>query len=168
MRKDNDYIVEERDDPRTTTGELIPDCEKEDGESFDLPILEYLCEFRALVDACGQVSYYMNMKKCIMEKVSKAVVVAAAYQHDLRYYEEQYNGWRFKARRSYNVLSVHAKKLGYEMPNLSSFLNAMTFSKDRRDAYRDYLDTCLKNSKTISPREMEKKFQLRLKKRTKK
>ena len=30
-----------------------------------MPVLEYLGEFKALIDACGQVSYFYNMKKFV-------------------------------------------------------------------------------------------------------
>ena len=174
-KKDNDFddfSIEEKDDPRTWTDELVQDCEKDEKVPFEndpmpLPILEYLAEFKALIDACGHVSYFFNMKKFVKANVNKAKAVASAYHHDLRYYQDQLNEWRTKARRSYSVLSIHAGKLGYEMPVEIDWLNQLAFSEDRRSAYKGYLNTCLKNFKIISPKEMEEKFQQRLLKRLK-
>lgn len=166
--KKDDFSFEERDDERTTTGELVPDCEKPFETVEISPVLEYLGEFKALIDACGQVSYFMNMENLVKADVNKAKIIASAYQHDLEYYKEQFKEWKEKAKRSFIVLSMHAGKLGYKLPNEKDFLNGLTLMKDRRDAYKDYLSTCLKHEKTLSPFEMEKKFQLRLKKRLKK
>lgn len=175
---DDGYRFEESDDPRTWTGELIPDCEREpevpftEEELVDLPVIEYLGEFKALIDACGQVSYFFNMKKCIKAGVNKAKIVASAYQHDPSYYEEHLNDWRRKAYRSLGVLGLHAKAFGYIMPQgeeeRKRFLNKLAVSEDRRKAYKGYLKTCLKNETTLSPDKLEKKYQQLLKKRLKK
>lgn len=169
------FAVEENDDARTWTDELIFDCHNdgEGGMPFKndkppMPILEYLAEFKALIDACGKVSYFFNMKKFVKANVNKAKAVASAYNHDLRYYQDQLNEWLVKARRSYAILGLHAAKFGYEMPAENYWLNQMTVSEDRRSAYKGYLQTCLKNKKTLSPTEMEAKFQQRLQKRLKK
>lgn len=174
MRNDG-FSIEERDDKRTLDGSLVPDCEKVPfgEETAPLPVLEYLGEFKALIDACGQVSYYFNMKKFVAAGVNKAKNIASAYHHDLRYYSDQLNEWKEKARRSFAILGLHASKFGYEMPNstkkeINNYLNGLVVSKDRRDAYKDYLDTCLDNNKTLSPKQLEAKFQQRLQKRLKK
>ena len=159
---ENGYSFEESDDRRTWTGELVPDCEK---AKTVLPVLEYLGEFKALIDACGQVSYYFNMRRFVYAEVNKAKIVAAAYQHDLRYYNDQLNEWREKARRSFGVLTLHADKFGYKFPDRNDFLNGLTVSKDRREAFKDYLRTLLKREQTLSPDELETKFQKRLQRR---
>ena len=130
-------------------------------------LLEYVGEFRALIDACGQVSYFMNMVQFVQSDVAKAKKVAAAYQHDLRYYREQYDEWRVKAKRSYAVLGSHAAPLGYKMPEMRSFLNNLTLHKDRRECYKYYLDGYFPKGETFSPDELEKKYEGRLKKRLK-
>ncbi len=159
------FSIEERDDERTISGELTPDCEKPFEESVDLPIIEYIGEFKALIDACGQVSYFFNMRNFVSAGVNKAKVVASAYHHDLRYYQDQLDEWRAKARRSFAVLCLHAKKFGFSMPSSENgYLNMLAVSKDRRDSYKGYLTTCLKNSKALSFAELEVKFQVRLKK----
>lgn len=178
----NDYKIEEADDPRTWTDELVPDCERSDeptSESAngapsdddvfgDLLITEYVGEFRALIDACGQVSYYMNMVKFVQGDVAKAKKVAAAYQHDLRYYKEQYNEWRVKALRSFDALGVHAAPLGHSMPSDKKvFLNNLVLHKDRRECYKYYLDGYFPKGITFSPTELEKKYAERIKKRLK-
>lgn len=129
------------------------------------PVLEYLGEFKAMIDACGQVSYYWNMRRFIAAEVNRAKVVASAYQHDLRYYEDQFNEWREKARRSFDVLSIYAEKFGYRMPPQRDVLNALAIHKGRREAYKDYLKVCLRNETTLSVEELEAKYQLRLRKR---
>jgi len=131
------------------------------------PVLEYLGEFKACIDACGQVSYYWNMKNFVVADVNKAKIVASAYQHDLRYYEDQLREWLEKARRSYSVLKLHAEKFGYNMPKAKEFLNGLTLSKDRRKAFKGYLETYLKKREAPSPAELEEKFQLLLEKRLK-
>lgn len=166
--KDNGFNIEELDDERTLTGELVQDCDRNtpfSDEVIPLPVLEYLGEFKALIDACGEVSYFFNMKKFVTAGVNKAKIVAAAYQHDLRYYENQLNEWRAKAERSYAVLGFYAPQFGYEMPERKVFLNMLALSIERRKAYKDYLRTCLKHMATLSPVEMEKKYQKRLEKR---
>ena len=179
--KNDDFSFEEKDDPRTSTGELIPDCEKVEespvGDDIleaqadeilpDLMLLEYVAEFRALINACGWVSYYMNMKNGCIGNVSKIKLVAAAYEHDAKYYTEQYDEWRYKAEQSYVVLSLHAGKLGYSMPNKSDFLNGLTFYKKRRECYKYYLEEYLPKGETFSPAELEKKYNDRLKKQLK-
>ncbi|MBR3228664.1 hypothetical protein IKF67_00270 [Candidatus Saccharibacteria bacterium] len=169
MRED-DFSFEEQDDDRTWGDELIPDCEREETVEEEVvpPVLEYLGELKAMIDACGQVSYYYNMRNFIRAEVNKAKVVASAYNHDLLYYKVMYKEWEAKARRSYSILGLHAAKFGYKMPPENDFLNSLALSKDRREAYKDYLVTCLKNEKTLSPAEMEKKFQKRLQRRLKK
>lgn len=167
----DDYKIEERDDSRTSGDELILDCEKEPfsyEDEVSLPVLEYLGEFKALIDACGQVSYHYNMKMFVRAGVNKAKNIASAYHHDLRYYNDRLAEWRVKAERSFAVLSHNAAKFGYEMPNKKEFLNALALHEDRRDAYKGYLDTCLKSNKTLSPSELEEKYQRRLRKRLKK
>ena len=174
--ENNDFCFEERDDERTQTGELVSDCEKavevvtpDYEEAIEvLPVLEYLGEFKALIDACGFVSYYFNMKKFVPAGVSKAKIVASAYQHDLRYYNDQYREWKAKAERSFGLLSFHAARFGYEMPPKREFLLKLTMFKDRREAYKGYIGTCLHNNRTLSPAEMEKKYANRVFKRLKK
>lgn len=104
----------------------------------NLNVLEYVAEFKALIKACGWVSYYWNMKAFVAAKVKKAEDIAAAYQHDARYYNEQYKEWREKANRSYCILGLHAGKLGYSMPEQRDFLNSLTLYKDRRECYKYY------------------------------
>ena len=163
---------EESDDERTWNGgdELEQDCEKPEASkpevSADLAILEYVAEFRALIVACGQVSYYYNMKMLVRANVAKAKTVAAAYQHDLRYYTEACEEWRAKAYRSFKVLKMHAEKLGYQMPdNLPNFLNSLALYKKRRECYKYYLDRYLDKNMTFSPAELEEKYFLRLQRR---
>lgn len=167
--KDEDYRFGENDDPRTSGDELIPDSEKEESLPFDeeagLPVLEYLGEFKALIDACGQVSYFFNMKKYIEADVNKAKAIASAYQHDLRYYREQLNEWRVKAERSYAILGLHAGRFGFEMPDERTLLNGLAMSPDRRKAYKGYLNTCVKNREVISPTKLEYKYYQLLEKR---
>lgn len=160
----DDYRIEEADDERTDG--LVPDCDSSNkNESPFRSVLEYLGEFRALIDACGQVSYYYNMEMFVKAGAKKAKVVASAYHHDLDYYRDQLTEWKVKAERSFAVLSLHAAKFGYKMPSKKSFLNGLTLSKDRRNAYKDYLAVCVKNNKTLSPIELEVKFQRRLRRR---
>jgi hypothetical protein len=173
---DNGYNIHEHDDPRTWDNSLVPDCEKvlEQSEEFfgndeKLPVLEYIGEFKNLIDSCGQVSYFWNMRDFVKHgTVNKAKIVASAYNHDVHYYDEQLANWRIKARRSYSILNLHAVKFGYSVPEETTFLNDLTLSGDRRKAYKDYLGTCLKNYTTLSPQDLERKFQRRLKKRFKK
>ena len=165
----DDYRIEEADDERTFGDELVQDCDKqpfvEAEEEFSLPVLEYLGEFKALIDACGQVSYFWNMERFVSAEVNKAKNIASAYHHDLHYYQDQLREWQVKATRSFDVLSFHASKFGYVMPAKISCLNALTLSEDRRDAYKGYLATCVKKMTTISPQELEKKFAQRFRKR---
>ena len=166
--KDDGFTFEERDDKRTWgDGELIPDSEKVFADEPS-PILEYLGEFKALIDACGLVSYFMNMKRFIAADVNKAKNVAMAYNHELRYYSDQLAEWKEKAKRSYGILSLHADELGYSMPRKSEFLNKLAVSKDRRESYKQYLQTCVKRQKTLSPEVLEAKYQRRLQNRLKK
>ncbi len=177
--KNNGYSFEETDDSRTFSSELIPDCEKVNGLPDDNDILEaeadkvlsdllpleYVAEFRSLIDACGQTSYYWNMKQFVVERVKKAEDIAAAYQHDAGYYNEQYREWAAKAKRSYKILGLHAARLAYKMPEMREMLNELTLYKDRRECYRYYLDSCLKTGATLSPEELEKKYAARIEKR---
>ena len=165
--KDDGFRFEESDDERTWGDGLVPDCEKVEA-SKSLPVLEYLAEFKALIDACGQVSYFYNMKKFVGAGVNKAKSIASAYQHDLRYYEDQLAEWRVKAERSFAILNLHAGCFNYEMPKKKAFLNALALYKERRVAYKGYLSTCLKYGRTISPDELEVKYQKRLKRRSEK
>ena len=178
----NGYSFEETDDSRTSSGELVPDCEKIEGPSDDedileteadkvlpdLLLIEYVAEFRSLIDACGQTSYYWNMKQFVAERVKKAEDIAAAYQHDARYYTEQYREWAAKAKRSYKILGMHAARLAYKMPEIKGMLNSLTLYKDRRECYRYHLDNCLKRGAALSPEELEKKYEARIAKRKQK
>lgn len=132
------------------------------------PVLEYLAEFKALIDACGQISYFNNMRDFKAAGVLKASIVASAYSHPYAYYDDQSREWGVKASRSYAVLKYQAEKLGFEIPAEDDLLKMLTYKKDRREAYTGYLNTCLKNDKAWSPAELEEKFQNRLKKRMKK
>jgi hypothetical protein len=164
----DDFKIEETDDERTFGDGLISDCEKGPfsyEDEVSLPVLEYLGEFKALIDACGQVSYYYNMKKFVRAGANKAKSIASAYHHDLRYYNDHLVEWRVKAERSFAVLSLHAAKFGHAMPARKEFLNALALYEDRRRAYKGYLNTCLKGNKTLSPAELENKYQRRLRKR---
>lgn len=169
----DDYRIEESDDPRTWGDELVSDCEAKEQQPKEEPkeegivsILEYLGELKNLIDACGNVSYFWNMKRYVKADVNKAKIIAAAYQRNLRYYEDQCNEWRVKAERSFIVLKALAEKFGYEKPDRKDFLNKLTLYKDRRDAYKVYLRTCLKNKTPISFEELEDKYEKRLLKRT--
>ena len=137
-------------------------------EEEAMPVLEYLGEFKALIDACGQVSYFWNMKRFIRAEVNKAKVVASAYQHDFGYYQDQTKEWVVKARRSFKILEMYAQKFGYDVPEENDFLNGLAVSSDRRRAFKRYLYTCFKKEKAISFDEMETKFQAMLQKRLKK
>lgn len=160
--KEEDFRFDEADDPRTWGEELVPDCEK----NKNLPVLEYLSGFRALINACGQVSYFYNMRLSVAVGVNKAArVIAPAYHHNFRYYDDKLKDWRAKAKKSFIILEFHGKKLGYYFSEQTSFLNSLALSKDRREAYKGYLDTCFKQHKALSPNEMEEKFQKRLQKR---
>ena len=172
---DDGWRFEENDDERTWGNELTPDCEE---VPFDnelpfpeqeiSPVLEYVAEFKALIDACGCVSYYFNMKKYVAAEVSKAKIVAAAYSHDLRYYEDQLSEWKVKADIAFGALAVQAARLGYTMPKKKLFLNMLALYKDRREAYKGYLQTCLKKDQALSPIGLELKYQKLLRKRMKK
>ena len=117
--RDDGFRFEERDDERTWNGELKPDCEREilpQQQLWTLSEIEYLTEFKSVIDACGQVSYFMNMEKFFRAEVNKVKNVAAAYQHNLWYYRDQYNEWRVKAERAYMILQTKANDLGIELP----------------------------------------------------
>jgi hypothetical protein len=163
--KDDGFRFEETDDPRTFSGSLVPDCENTQDAGSNLPVLEYISEFRALIDACGQVSYFYHMRLFVAAELKKAKEIASEYNHSFRYYDEQLKDWRAKATKKFVVLKFHGNRLGYSFPEQKSFLNELALSKDRRDAYKGYLNTCLKKQKTFSPDELENKFQKRLKKR---
>lgn len=171
----DDYRIEESDDLRTRGNELSSDCEAKEQQPREEPkeegtvsILEYLGELKNLIDACGNVSYFWNMKRFMAANVNKAKMIAAAYQHDLCYYEDQCNEWRVKAERSFIILKALAEKFGYERPNRKDLLNKLTLHKDRRDAYKTYLQTCLKNNIPISFEELEEKYEKRILKRANK
>jgi len=141
----------------------IPDEHK----TFDFS-LEYLAQFGDLINACGQVSYFLNMKKCLDAQVRKAINVAASYNHDKRYYAEQLDEWRWKAKRSLGILKFKAQKAGVEFDiskfgDDNGFLNMPAISKDRRKNYKGYLD----RSHTLSPVELEARYQKLLQKRMK-
>ena len=166
--RDDGFCYEESDDERTFGDELIPDCEREyfqDEAVPDFTILEYVAEFHSVIDACGQVSYYMRMKRNVAENVAKAKIVAAAYQHDLRYYTDQYNEWHAKAEGAFGALSFQAEKLGFEMPLRKNLLNALTLYKDRRKCYKYYLDSRLEKNVAFSPRQLEQEYQKMVRKR---
>lgn len=167
LLRDKDFCIEEQDDKRTWGDELVPDCEKGSEASFGedtelLPVLEYLGEFKALIDACGNASYYFNMKKFVKADVNKAKRIASYYNHDLKYYDDQLKEWRVKAERSYLILDQLASRFNYAMPEKKAFLNSLALSYDRRKAYKDYLLVAQRNLKTISPSELEAKFQKRI------
>lgn len=168
----DNYRIEEKDDPRTWGDELSPDCEEKEPEipqeEWDVTVLEYLGELKYLIDACGNVSYFWNMKNFTKAGVNKAKMIATAYQHDVRYYDEHLREWRVKAKRSFVVLKTLAGKLGYDMPGQRVLLNDLTLSKDKRDAYKAYLRTCEKNHVSISFDELEAKYRKRILKRSKK
>lgn len=149
--------------------ESLPEREEKkeiNDEHLELLILEYVAEFCNLIDICGKISYHMSMIRCVKENITKAKNVAAAYQHDLGYYREQYNSWREKALRSWNVFRQKGAELGYEMPNnKKDFLNNLVFYKDRRRCYKDHLERWLKKGRTFSPKELEEKYLKMLKKR---
>ena len=168
--RDDGFRIEEVDDERTIDDTLIPDCEAvpfTDENELSLPVLEYVAEFKALIDACGWVSYYYNMKRFLAANANKAKIVASSYNHDLRYYNDQLNTWREKARRSFDVMSLHAKKFGFIVPNKNDFLNSLTLYKTRRDCYKYYIGRCLKTESIMSPKQLEQKFAERLNKRLK-
>ena len=69
--KDDGFRFEEADDERTWGDGLVPDCEKVEASKQvepSLPVLEYSGEFKALIDACGQVSYFYNMKRFVSRR----------------------------------------------------------------------------------------------------
>ena len=57
---------------------------KKNNSSVGTSVLEYLGNFKALIDACGSISYYNNMKNFINAGSNKVKIVASAYQHDKR------------------------------------------------------------------------------------
>ena len=60
----NNYNIEERDDERTVTGELIQDCSKAfvKEEEFDTSGSDYVKVFRQMIDACGKIAYNRGFK----------------------------------------------------------------------------------------------------------
>ncbi|MBQ6414602.1 hypothetical protein IJI28_03220 [Candidatus Saccharibacteria bacterium] len=165
----DDFSFEEMDDARTFNGELVPDCEAIPVvDEVISPVIEYVAQFKALIDDCGWVSYHFNMRKYLAAKVNKAKIVASAYQHDLAYYIDQLNEWRTKAEIAFGALSVQAARLGYTMPERKLFLNMLTLYSDRRKAYKGYLQTCLKKKEARSPERLEADYQKLLEKRLKK
>lgn len=166
--RDDGFSYEELDDERTINGELAQDCNSVSAsEEIGPSAIEYVAQFKALIDACGQVSYYFNMRKYLAAEVNKVKIIASAYQHDLAYYNDQLNDWKTKAEIAFGALAFQANRLGYSLPEKKSYLNMLTLYKDRRDAYKDYLRTCLKNGELRSPARLESDFQKRLKKRLK-
>lgn len=166
--RDDGFSYEELDDERTINGELVPDCDSTSvPEEVSPSIIEYVAQYKALIDACGQVSYYFNMRKYLAAEVNKVKIIASAYQHDLAYYNDQLKDWKAKAEIAFGALAFQADRLGYSLPEKKSYLNMLTLYKDRRDAYKDYLRTSLKNGKPRSPAKLELDFQKRLKKRLK-
>ena len=169
---DDEYRFEERDDERTFGEGLISDLEAAEQDKLEKAeawLKEYISEFYQLINSCGQVSYYSNMRHFVQEEQHKAKLVAASYEHDLAYYKEQEISWVAKARRGLAVLKFKASLVGYDFEEEdNTFLNNLALSKDRRESYKYYLAHFKKNGKIYSPDELEYKYIQRIMKRKKK
>ena len=163
------YKFEERDDERTLTSELVPDCDAFYVEATkENCILEYMSQFKMLIEACGKVGYFWNMERCLSPKISKVEVSASTANHT-KDFKKQRIEWVNKANIAYAALSIHARRLGIDMPeDEKAFLNALAISKDRRKCYTSYLNNRIEKNLTLSPDELEGFFQKRLEKRLKK
>jgi len=173
MFEDNGYSFEEQDDPRTWDDSVENRQAQEDSTSGSVWIetqkSEYIAEFASLIYAAGQLSYYHSMLRNVKNDVKKVKTIAAAYNRDLQYYGEQLQEWRAKADRCFKVLAECAKNLDISFNYEEKFfINELALHIDRREAYKDYLVTAQKHNTPISPEDLEKKYQNRLRKRANK
>ena len=182
----NDYAFEERDDERTWDESLVPDCEKkvekevekkkkskktrkEIIDEMDSSALEYVCALKILIDASGKVSYYTHMLEGNRLGVSKMIIVASAYGHELKYYAEQMKDWKYKQSEAFVRVNDLGKVLGYkDYLKSKNAIFAHLFEEDRRKNYKGYLENALRRGKTLSLAELEEKYENLLKKRLKK
>lgn len=175
---DDDWHYEEDDDKRTWGNELIPDCKRlpfdEDDDGEPEPdegissVEEYVEKFREVINACGQTSYYFHMKKNLAAEMKTPTEIATKYGRNSQYYKKELEGWKNTAEKAFDALDEQAAHFGYLLLEKNLFLNMLTLWKDRRDAYKGYLDTCLKNGKALSPIELERKYQKGKQKKRKK
>ncbi len=130
---------------------------------------EYIVEFRAVIEACGNVGYHFKMLENLKNNNPKAQAVATAYQRSPAYYQVELKYYVNQAREAFKRLGLQATRFGFNMPDENSYLNGLALYEDRRDCYKYYLKNhCEKKGKILSPFELESKYQLRLRKREKK
>lgn len=136
---------------------------KKDNDSVtNNTVVEYLGNFKSLLDACGQIACYANKRRFLKVGVNNRRFTVSSNRSCRDYYGEKRDEWHKKAEEAYDDFCVNAGELGYEVPDKEKYLDGMLSSKERRDAYKCYLNTCIKNNKALSPEEMEKKFQHRM------
>lgn len=186
---DVDYDIEEADDERTIMSNIIKYAEKvtykreltaeeiAELEERATRMIPYYGDLKAIIDACGKVSYYWNMKHGVKSNVQQMKIIASAYQHDAKYYQKMLNEWRWKARRSLATFKIRANALGLKVNPESeyekavewdnNFLNQLAISDDRRKCYKEYIFSYSLKAETLSVEELEKFYQRRLTRRAK-
>lgn len=186
---DADYDIEEADDERTIMSHIVryaetvtkkrelTDEEIAELEEKAVKMIPYYGDLKAVIDACGMVSYYWNMKHGVKSNVQQMKIIASAYQHDAKYYQKMLDEWRWKAKRSLATLKIRANALGITVnPEKeyqkalewdNNFLNQLAVSEDRRRCYKEYIFSYSLKAQALSVDELEKFYQRRLIRRAK-
>lgn len=187
---DEEYDIEEADDERTIMSQIIEYAETvtykrklaaeevAELEKKATRIFSYYGDLKAIIDACGKVSYYWNMKHGLKGNVQQMKMIASAYQHDLKYYEKMLNEWRWKAKRALATFKIQAHALNITVNPESEFkkalewddqfLRQLAISDDRRKCYKDYIASYALKVEVLSVEKLEELYQDRLTRRAKK
>jgi len=171
----DDFRIEEKDDPRTLTNELVSDAEKEE-ISFDADVapfdaeltklMEYYYQFEKLLSECGEVAYYFKTLQNIRRGSFPVKDVLRKYGHNEEYYKENVEKYVASARSTLADLKNVYKDEALPYSE-KDFLNALV-NEDRRRSYYETVHLGKKNKKFFSYKDFEARYQRRLKNREKK
>ena len=174
----DDYRIEEKDDPRTLSNELVSDSEATEKEeiSFDAEmapfdtevtnLMEYYYQFESLLAECGEVAYFFKTLQNIRRNALPVKDLLRKYQHDETYYDANTKEHIGKAKLVLAKLKAVYKDKKFPYVD-KDFLNALV-NEDRRRCYYETVKLGKKNKKFFSYTDFEERYQRRRKNREKK
>lgn len=127
-------------------------------------IRRYWEDLRVVVAYCGKVAYFWGTLKGLNNGNPDVKDLAASRSRDREYYRGNVDHWVAKSRRALQIFKLSANEFGGFNYRDKDFLNGL-ISEDRRRSYYDTIAFGKKKGIVFTPKEIEERYQARVKKR---
>ena len=157
---DDDYRIEEMDDERTLTGELVPDCERDLSALEEEKLMEYYELFHQLLDDCRSFESSWKYDRMLSGKDRRVVICAS--KEAKKYAHEQCEKLRAKVKDDLKKL----KEFNYQNDKIPcsdrDFLNGIIMNHVRRSSYYETIRYGKKTKKYFSFQEFEERYKAKV------